>query len=83
MRLWYCANSRSVQLDVTTVGKSLSAWVHLVVDQGKSFSRAHGVFGCAVAAERLHAKLTDPSFRAIEGFPIGDDETIVALSDPP
>ena len=41
--------------------------------------------------ERLLEKLADPSaelrtgpaFRAIEGFPIGDDEAILALSDPP
>ncbi|MCX6028266.1 MAG: DNA methyltransferase [Chloroflexi bacterium] len=33
--------------------------------------------------ERLREKLADPAFRAIEGFPIGDDETILALSDPP
>ncbi len=33
--------------------------------------------------ERLHEHLQDPDFRAIEGFPIGDDEAILALSDPP
>ena len=33
--------------------------------------------------ERLAEKLADPAFRAIEGFPIGDDEAILALSDPP
>ncbi|HEC35101.1 MAG TPA: DNA methylase [Anaerolineae bacterium] len=33
--------------------------------------------------ERLREKLKDPEFRAIEGFPIGDDEAILALSDPP
>jgi hypothetical protein len=27
--------------------------------------------------------LQDPEFRAIEGFPIGEDEDILALSDPP
>src|SRR6478735_2867975 len=31
----------------------------------------------------LAAKLKDPEFRAIEGFPIGRDEDILALSDPP
>lgn len=31
----------------------------------------------------LRKKLKDPEFRAIEGFPIGDDEDIIALSDPP
>lgn len=33
--------------------------------------------------ERLREKLKDPAFRKIEGFPIGDDEDILALSDPP
>ena len=33
--------------------------------------------------ERLREKLQDPAFRAIEGFPIGTDEAILALSDPP
>jgi hypothetical protein len=33
--------------------------------------------------ERLREKLKDPAFRAIEGFPIGEDEDILALSDPP
>ena len=33
--------------------------------------------------ERLREKLKDPDFRAIEGFPIGDDEAILSLSDPP
>jgi DNA modification methylase len=37
----------------------------------------------AATVERLRAKLSDPTFRAIEGFPIGDDESILALSDPP
>ena len=31
----------------------------------------------------LAEKLKDPAFRAIEGFPIGKDEDILALSDPP
>ena len=33
--------------------------------------------------EKLREKLTDPEFRKIEGFPIGEDEDILALSDPP
>ena len=33
--------------------------------------------------EKLREKLKDPRFRKIEGFPIGDDENILALSDPP
>jgi DNA modification methylase/DNA-directed RNA polymerase subunit RPC12/RpoP len=31
----------------------------------------------------LADKLKDPDFRKIEGFPIGEDEDILALSDPP
>jgi hypothetical protein len=31
----------------------------------------------------LREKLKDPAFRAIEGFPLGSDEDILALSDPP
>ena len=33
--------------------------------------------------DKLHEKLQDPDFRNIEGFPIGNDEDILALSDPP
>ncbi len=33
--------------------------------------------------EELRKKLKDPEFRKIEGFPIGSDENILALSDPP
>jgi predicted RNA-binding Zn-ribbon protein involved in translation (DUF1610 family) len=36
-----------------------------------------------VYRERLREKLADPEFRQIEGFPIGEDEDILALSDPP
>lgn len=32
---------------------------------------------------RLAEKLKDPEFRKIEGFPLGTDEAILALSDPP
>ena len=31
----------------------------------------------------LAEKLKDPEFRKIEGFPIGEDEDILNLSDPP
>src|SRR5689334_10317190 len=31
----------------------------------------------------LAQKLKEPAFRKIEGFPIGKDEDILALSDPP
>ena len=37
----------------------------------------------AYFTERLREKLKDPAFRKIEGFPIGEDEDILALSDPP
>ena len=33
--------------------------------------------------ELLREKLKDSEFRKIEGFPIGEDEDILALSDPP
>ncbi|MEH2096649.1 DNA methyltransferase [Nostoc sp.] len=33
--------------------------------------------------EKLREKLQDPEFRQIEGFPIGEDEDILVLSDPP
>lgn len=32
---------------------------------------------------KLREKLKDPEFRKIKGFPIGEDEDILALSDPP
>lgn len=31
----------------------------------------------------LRAKLADPAFRKIDGFPVGSDEDILGLSDPP
>jgi hypothetical protein len=37
----------------------------------------------AYFTERLREHLQDPVFRAIEGFPLGEDEAILALSDPP
>lgn len=33
--------------------------------------------------DKLREKLQDPEFHKIEGFPIGSDEDILALSDPP
>ena len=33
--------------------------------------------------QKLRQKLKDPEFRKIEGFPIGEDEDILRLSDPP
>jgi DNA modification methylase len=32
---------------------------------------------------KLREKLMDPEFRKIEGFPVGEDEEILTLSDPP
>jgi len=37
----------------------------------------------AYFTEELRKHLADPKFREIEGFPIGKDEDIIALSDPP
>lgn len=37
----------------------------------------------AYFTEQLRQKLLDPEFRKIEGFPLGTDEAILALSDPP
>ncbi len=37
----------------------------------------------AYFTEKLREKLKDPAFRQIEGFPIGSDEDILALSGPP
>ena len=37
----------------------------------------------AYFTEELRQKLKDPGFRKIEGFPIGEDEDILNLSDPP
>ena len=31
----------------------------------------------------LREKLNDPEFRKIEGFPVGDDDRILEMSDPP
>ncbi len=37
----------------------------------------------AYFTDRLREKLRNPEFRKIEGFPIGEDEDILRLSDPP
>jgi len=37
----------------------------------------------AYFTEKLRKKLEDPAFRKIEGFPIGEDEDILVMSDPP
>jgi 16S rRNA G966 N2-methylase RsmD/predicted RNA-binding Zn-ribbon protein involved in translation (DUF1610 family) len=33
--------------------------------------------------DKLHEKLREPAFRKIEGFPMGEDEDILKMSDPP
>ncbi|MDY0388780.1 MAG: hypothetical protein RBT65_16985 [Methanolobus sp.] len=33
--------------------------------------------------EKLREKLQDPEFRKIEGFPIGSDDDMLELGDPP
>lgn len=33
--------------------------------------------------EKLREKLADPAFRKLDGFPVGSDDDILALSDPP
>ncbi|SHG84834.1 DNA methylase [Marisediminitalea aggregata] len=48
---------------------------------GKTFS--NDVERRAYFTELLAEKLKDPEFRKIEGFPIGNDEDILNLSDPP
>ncbi|MBI4321183.1 MAG: DNA methylase [Chloroflexi bacterium] len=42
-----------------------------------------GTSGSAAYRERLREYLHDPAFRSIEGFPHGDDDHILALSDAP
>ena len=37
----------------------------------------------AYFTEKLREKLKDPAFRKLEGFPLGEDEEILAMSDPP
>ncbi|MBF0431035.1 MAG: DNA methylase [Fibrobacteria bacterium] len=38
---------------------------------------------CVYFTDELRKKLQDPEFRKIDGFPIGSDEDILNLSDPP
>jgi len=52
-----------------------------VICLGKSFSDDES--RRAYFTELLAEKLRDPEFRKIEGFPIGCDEDILKLSDPP
>ena len=52
-----------------------------VVCLGMTFE--NGEKSRAYFLEKLREKLKDPEFRQIEGFPIGSDEDILAMSDPP
>ncbi|MGY4197266.1 DNA methyltransferase [Bradyrhizobium sp. USDA 4520] len=61
--------------------EELTAHVGPVTCLGRSF--ANDGERRAWFTERLREKLKDPEFRKIEGFPIGSDEDILALSDPP
>jgi DNA modification methylase/rubredoxin len=54
----------------------------LIPDQPTPEQAAHDAER-AEYLERLRERLKDPEFRAIEGFPIGEDKDILALSDPP
>jgi len=56
---------------------------HLIVEACTGYTAAQPDAERAAYVERLSEKLRDPEFRKIEGFPIGDDEAILALSDPP
>ncbi len=55
--------------------------VRLIVDESLEVAEAEA--RRAEYTERLRQHLQNPEFRAIEGFPIADDEAILALSDPP
>jgi hypothetical protein len=56
---------------------------HLIVEACTGYTATQPDAERAAYVERLSEKLRDPEFRKIEGFPIGDDEAILALSDPP
>ncbi len=55
----------------------------LIAEERAEYTTAQPDAERAAYVERLREKLRDPEFRKIEGFPIGDDEAILALSDPP
>ena len=54
----------------------------LIADEPAANTAAQPDAERAAYVERLAEKLHDPEFRKIEGFPIGDDQAILALSDP-
>ena len=55
----------------------------LFADEPAATTAAQSDAERAAYVERLREKLRDPEFRKIEGFPIGSDDAILALSDPP
>ncbi len=55
----------------------------LIAEEPAPTTAAQPDAGRAAYVERLRKRLRDREFRKIEGFPIGDDEAILALSDPP
>jgi hypothetical protein len=55
----------------------------LLAEERAEYTASQPDAECAAYVERLREKLRDSEFRKIEGFPIGDDEAILALSDPP
>src|SRR5215469_12827766 len=61
--------------------EKLSAPDSPVICLGKSFANDNE--RRTYFTEELRHKLKDEDFRKIEGFPIGKDEDILALSDPP
>ncbi len=70
-------DQHALKIDTAVEGKASGP----VTCLGKTFEndearRAH-------FTEELRKKLQDPEFRKIEGFPIGSDEDILNLSDPP
>ena len=70
-------NNQQSLLDLNTSTKKSEP----VTCLGQTFpdDEARRVHFTALLAE----KLKDPEFRKIEGFPLGTDESILALSDPP
>lgn len=72
-------NSKASQpkLDIGSINKQHQT----VVCLGRTFKNDYE--RRAFFTEELRKKLKDPEFLKIEGFPLGEDEDILALSDPP
>lgn len=75
------ANKRIGKRMMTSIKPKQSEFEGMAADKSKADPAAEA--RRAEARERLEQALKDPAFRAIEGFPIGTDEAILALSDPP